>query len=186
MRTPQAVRTSALTAYALSLLAAVIVSYLLHLLLGSGGRGGFTDLNPGGILELLAFTLTFSNALLVTRQSFKLPITTLLSGGIYAPPPAKNFALKLPVLESLASLEFDGGLALVAERGRIVGLFDSESDRTLEWSSVAKVSGNIAVTELRGALAKNAFVIIADGDVVHGVITQEMFIGGFWRGGISR
>ena len=86
MRTPQAVRTSAFTAYALSLLAAVIVSFLLHLLLGSAGRGGFTDLNPGGILELVAFTLTFSNALLLTRQSFKLPITTLLSGGIYAPP----------------------------------------------------------------------------------------------------
>ena len=97
MRTPQAVRTSAFIAYALSLLAAVIVSYLLHLLLGSAGRGGFTDLNPGGLLELIAFTLTFSNALLLTRQSFKLPITTLLSGGIYAPPPAKNFALKLPV-----------------------------------------------------------------------------------------
>ena len=89
MRTPQAVRTSALIAYALSLLAAVIVSYLLHLLLGSAGRGGFTDLNLGGFLELLAFTLTFSNALLLTRQSFKLPITTLLSGGIYAPHPPR-------------------------------------------------------------------------------------------------
>ena len=186
MRTPQAVRTSAFIAYALSLLAAVIVAYLLHLLLGGAGRGGFTDLNLGGLLELIAFTLTFSNALLLTRQSFKLPITTLLSGGIYAPPPAKNFALKLPVLETLASLEFDGGLALVAERGQVVGLFDSSNDKTLEWSSVTKVAGGIAVTELRGALAKHSFVIIADGDVVHGVITQEMFIGGFWRGGISR
>jgi hypothetical protein len=186
MRTPQGVRNSAFIAYGIAFGAALLVSYLIHLLFGNAGRGGFVDLNLGGILEILGFVLTFSNVLLLTRQNFKLPISTLLSGGIYAPPPARKFAAQLPTLETYASLEFAEGLAIVAERGKVVGLFDSTTDKTLEWSAVPKASGGIAVTELRGLLSKSPFVVIADGDQVHGVITQEMFIGGFWRGGISR
>jgi hypothetical protein len=186
MRTPQGVRNAAFIAYAIAFGAALLVSYLIHLLFGSAGRGGFVDLNPGGILEILGFVLTFSNVLLLTRQNFKLPISTLLSAGIYAPPAAKKFAMKLPTLETFASLEFSGGLAIVSERGKAVGLFDSSTDKTLEWSAVPKVSGNVAVTELRGMLSQHPFVVIVDEGVVHGVITQDMFISGFWRGGISR
>jgi hypothetical protein len=186
MRTPQGVRTSAFIAYGLSLAGAGLAAYIVHLLLGGAGRGGFSDLNPGGVIEVVVFVLAFSNLLLLTRQHYKLPISTLLSAGIYAPPPARKFAAPLPTLETLASLEFAGGLALVTERGKVVGLFDSNSDRTTEWSQVPRAAGGTAVTELRGVLSKHPFVIIADGETVHGVISQEMFIGGFWRGGISR
>jgi hypothetical protein len=186
MRTPQGVRRDALIAYGIAFVAALVVSYLIHLLFGNAGRGGFVDLNLGGILEILGFVLTFSNVLLLTRHNFRLPISTLLSGGIYAPPPAKRFASKLATLESFASLEFSQGLAVVSERGHIVGLFDSATDKTMEWSAVPKVPGGIAVTELRGMLSQHPFVVVADGEQVHGVITQEMFIGGFWRGGLSR
>jgi hypothetical protein len=186
VRTPQAVRNSAFLAYGIAFGAGLLVSYVIHLLFGSAGRGGFVDLNVGGILEILGFVLTFSNVLLLTRQNFKLPISTLLSGGIYAPPAARKFAMKLPTLETYASLEFSEGLAVVSDKGKVVGLFDSTTDKTLEWNAVPKAAGNIAVTELRGLLSKSPFVVIADGDQVHGVITQEMFIGGFWRGGLSR
>jgi hypothetical protein len=104
MRTPQGVRNAAFIAYGIAFGAGLLVAYLIHLLFGNAGRGGFVDLNPGGILEILGFVLTFSNVLLLTRQNFKLPISTLLSAGIYAPPAAKKFAMKLPTLETFASL----------------------------------------------------------------------------------
>jgi hypothetical protein len=185
MRTPQAVRLSAFSAYLIALVSGFVASYSIHLIFGGGGRGGFVDLNVGGIFEILAFVLVFSNVLLWMRQVFKLPISTLLSCGIDTPPPAKQFATKLPEV-SPSTLELSQGLAVLRERGRAVGLFDALRDRTLEWQAVPKASGDVAVTELRGLLANSPFVVIADGDVVHGAITQEMFIHGFWRGGISK
>jgi hypothetical protein len=185
MRTPQAVRISAFSAYLIALVAGFFASYSVHLIFGGGGRGGFVDLNVGGIFEILAFVLVFSNVLLWMRQAFKLPISTLLSCGIDAPPPAKQFATKLPEV-SPSTLELSQGLAVLRDGGRAVGLFDALRDRTLEWQAVPKASGDIAVTELRELLANSPFVVIADGDVVHGAITQEMFIHGFWRGGISK
>jgi hypothetical protein len=185
MRTPQAVRISAFTAYLIALASGLLASYVVHLLFGGGGRGGFVDLNVGGILEIVGFVLVFSNVLLWMRQIFKLPISTLLSCGLEAPPAAKKFALELPEV-SPNTLELSQGLAVLRERGRAVGLFDAIRDRTLEWNAVPKASGDVAVTELRGLLASSPFVVIADGDVVHGAITQEMFINGFWRGGISK
>ncbi|MFN3266062.1 MAG: hypothetical protein ACK41E_04395 [Deinococcales bacterium] len=185
LRTPQAVRFSALVAFVLSVLVGLLASYIMHALFGGAGRAGFEDINVGGLLELLAFVLVFSYALLLTRQWFRLPISTLLSFGIETPPPAKQFAQKLEEL-SPTSLEMGQNVAIVRENGKAIGFFDGLRDRTIEWSSVPKASGEVAVTELRGLLSKSTFVVIADGDLVHGVITQEMFIQGFWRGGISK
>ena len=52
MRTPTQVRTTAFIAYALAIVAALLVSFVVHALFGSQGRGGFLDLNFGGILEI--------------------------------------------------------------------------------------------------------------------------------------
>jgi hypothetical protein len=185
LRTPQAVRISAIVAFTSSVAVGLFASYVVHWLFGSAGRAGFLDLNFGGLLELLAFTLVFSYALLQTRQLFRLPISTLLSFGIETPPVAKNFAQRLEDI-SPSNLEMGQTIAIVREQGKVIGLFDGLHDRTLEWDSVPKASGEVAVTELRGLLSKSPFVVIADGDTVHGVITQEMFIQGFWRGGISK
>jgi hypothetical protein len=185
LRTPQTVRISAILAFGLSVGAGVFASYIMHWIFGSAGRAGFEDINLGGLLELLAFVLVFSYGLLLTRQWFRLPISTLLSCGLETPPPAKTFAQKLEEL-SPSNLEMGQNIAIVRENGKAIGLFDGLRDRTLEWSSVPKASGEVAVTELRGLLSKSPFVVIADNDLVHGVITQEMFIHGFYRGGISK
>ncbi len=185
LRTPQAVRVQAIVAYAISGVAGFIASFLMHLLFGGAGRGGFVDLNPGGVLEILAFVLVFSYGLLWTRQLFRLPISTLLSAGLETPPAAKMFAQKLEEF-SPSNLEMGQNIAVLREQGKVIGLFDGIRDRNVEWDSVPQAKGNVAVTELRGLLSKHPFVIIADGDTVHGVITQEMFIHGFYRGGISK
>jgi hypothetical protein len=185
LRTPQTVRFYAMAAFAVSVLAGMLASYLMHLLFGNAGRAGFEDINLGGLLELLSFIFVFSYALLWTRQLFSLPISTLLSFGLETPPAAKLFAQKLEEF-SPSNLEMGQSIAVLRENGKAIGLFDGLRDRSLEWSSVPQASGNVAVTELRGLLSKHPFVIIADGDAVHGVITQEMFIHGFWRGGISK
>ncbi len=185
LRTPQTVRLTAIVAFALSVLAGMLAAYLMHLLFGNAGRAGFEDINLGGLLELLGFVLVFSYALLWTRQLFSLPISTLLSFGLETPPAAKLFAQKLEEF-SPSNLEMGQSIAVLRENGVAIGLFDGLRDRSLEWGSVPKASGAVAVTELRGLLSKHPFVIIADQDTVHGVITQEMFIHGFWRGGISK
>jgi hypothetical protein len=185
LRTPQAVRITAVIAFAVSVLAGMLASYLMHLLFGNAGRAGFEDINLGGLLELLGFVCVFSYGLLWTRQFFSLPISTLLSFGLETPPAARLFAQKLEEF-SPSHLEMGQSIAVLRENGKAIGLFDGLRDRSLEWGSVPKASGDVAVTELRGLLSKHSFVIIADGDTVHGVITQEMFIHGFWRGGISK
>ncbi len=185
LRSPQVVRATAIVAFGVSVLAGMLAAFLMHLLFGSAGRAGFEDINLGGLLELLGFVLVFSYALLWTRQWFSLPISTLLSFGLETPPAAKLFAVKLEEF-SPSNLEMGQSIAVLREQGQAIGLFDGLRDRTLEWGSVPKASGDVAVTELRGLLSKHPFVIIADGDTVHGVITQEMFIHGFWRGGISK
>jgi hypothetical protein len=185
LRTPQTVRITAIIAFTVSVLAGMLAAFLMHLLFGNAGRAGFEDINLGGLLELLGFVCVFSYSLLLTRQLFSLPITTLLSFGLETPPAAKLFAQKLEEF-SPSHLEMGQSIAVLRENGKAIGLFDGLRDRSLEWGSVPKASGDVAVTELRGLLSKHPFVIVADGDVVHGVITQEMFIHGFWRGGISK
>jgi hypothetical protein len=185
LRTPQVVRISALVAFVLAVGTGLLASYIMHWVFGGAGRAGFEDINLGGLLELMSFVLVFSYALLLTRQLFRLPISTLLSFGLETPPPAKTFAQKLEDI-SPSNLEMGQTIAIVRENGKAIGLFDGLRDHTLEWDSVPKASGEVAVTELRGLLSKSPFVVIADGNTVHGVITQEMFIHGFWRGGISK
>ena len=185
LRTPPMVRSQAVIAFAVSVGAGVVAAFLMHLLFGGAGRAGFEDINLGGVLELLGFVCVFSYGLLLTRQWFSLPISTLLSFGLETPPAARLYAQKLEEF-SPSNLEMGQVIAVLRENGKAIGLFDGLRDRSLEWGSVPKASGEVAVTELRGVLSKHPFVIIADGDTVHGVITQEMFIHGFWRGGISK
>lgn len=181
MRTPQQVRLNALIAYGLSLVAGVMVAFLVHLVFGSVGNVGFLNLNPGGIFEFLAFSLAFSSSLLGTREIFKLPITTSLTAGLIAPTDASGVAEPLDVLENPSTFELGSRTFVLRQNGRPVGLHDGDRDRTLPWDEVPRVSGSIAVTELRGALSRAPFVVVVDGDQVHGLITQEMFVAGLWR-----
>ncbi len=181
MRTPQQVRLTALIAYGLALLAGVIAAYLMHLLFGSAGELGFNRLNPGGILEFLAFGLAFSSSLLGLRELMNLPFSTLLTAGLIGPSQAAKVAQPITSLENPTTLEFGAETVVLKQNGRPVGLHDSYRDRTLAWEDVPRVSGGVAVTELRALLSQRPFVVVTDGDDVRGLITQEMFLAGLWR-----
>ena len=177
LRTPAQLRASSLIGYALSMLAAILMSYLLHLIFAREGRGGFRDLNLGGILETLAFVLTFSFALLGARRVLKVPVTSLLSAGLIVPKTTSGVALPLKTHDNPAGFEFGGGLGILRDRGRIIGVSDDRGEITA-WDRVPRVESNVAVTELRELLSSAQYIVVATGDDVHGVITQEMYLAG--------
>jgi hypothetical protein len=177
LRTPTQLRVSSLIGYALSLLAAIIVAYFMHLLFAREGRGGFRDLNPGGILETLAFVLTFSYALLGARRILRIPVTSLLSAGLIVPKTTASVAMALKTHDNPAGFEFGGGLSILRDRGRIIGVSDARGELTA-WDRVLRVDSNVAVTELRELLSNAQYVVVASGDDVQGVITQEMYLAG--------
>jgi hypothetical protein len=177
LRTPTQLRASSLIGYALSMLAAIIVSYIIHLIFASEGRGGFRDLNLGGILETLAFVLTFSYTLLGARRILKVPVTSLLSAGLIVPRTTAGVALPLKTHDNPAGFEFGGGLSILRDKGRIIGVSDARGEITA-WENVPRVEANVAVTELRELLSSAQYVVVASGDDVRGVITQEMYLAG--------
>ena len=178
LRTPMQLRVSSLTGYAVSLLLAVVAAYVVHLLFAGAGRGGFRDLNPGGILEIAAFVVAFSFSLLAARRVLKLPVTSLLSLGLIVPKSAQLVAVGLKTHDNPAGFEFGGGLSILRDQGRIVGVSDDRGEITA-WDRVARVDSNVAVTELRGLLSRTQYVVVASDEDVRGVITREMYLAGF-------
>jgi hypothetical protein len=177
LRTPTQLRISSMIGYAVSLLLAIMAAYVMHLLFASEGRGGFRDLNPGGILEIVAFVLAFSFSLLAARRVLKIPVTSLLSVGLIVPKSAQVVAVALKTHDNPAGFEFGGGLSILRDQGRIVGVSDARGEITA-WDRVARVDANVAVTELRGLLSNAQYVVVASGEDVRGVITQEMYLAG--------
>jgi hypothetical protein len=177
LRSPSQLRASAIIGYVLSLLAALTAAYIVHLLFAREGRGGFRDLNPGGILETLIFALSFSYALLAARRILKLPVTSLLSVGMIVPKTVQTVAISLKIHDNPAGFEFGGGLSILRNQGRIVGVSDERGEITA-WDRVPRVDVDIAVTELRELLSNTQYVVVATGDDVRGVITQEMYLAG--------
>jgi hypothetical protein len=177
LRTPMQLRISSLIGYGLSLLAAIIAAYLLHLLFAREGRGGFRDLNPGGLLETLLFVLTFSYSLLAARRLLKVPVSSLLSAGLIVPKTAQAVAVALKTHDNPAGFEFGGGLSILRDRGRIIGVSDARGEITA-WDRVLRVDSGVAVTELRGLLSNAQYIVVASNDDVRGVITQEMYLAG--------
>ena len=178
LRTPMQLRVSSLTGYAVCLLLAIVAAYVVHLLFAGAGRGGFRDLNPGGILEIAAFVVAFSFSLLAARRVLKLPVTSLLSLGLIVPKSAQLVAVALKTHDNPAGFEFGGGLSILRDQGRIVGVSDDRGEITA-WDRVARVDSNVAVTELRGLLSRTQYVVVASGEDVRGVITREMYLAGF-------
>ena len=177
LRTPTQLRVSSLIGYALSLLVAIMAAFVLHLLFASEGRGGFRDLNPGGLLETLLFVLSFSYSLLAARRILKLPASSLLSAGLIVPKTVAVVAVALKTHDNPAGFEFGGGLSLLRDQGRIVGVSDARGELTA-WDRVPRVDSGVAVTELRELLSDAQYIVVARGDDVRGVITQEMYLAG--------
>ena len=178
MRTPRDLRIASLIGYGIAFAAALAGSFVVHVVFGSEGRGGFRDLNLGGILETLGFVLAFSFAMLLARRVLRVPVASLLSAGLIVPKTAQSVAQPVEDLENPSHLELGQGIAVLRQGGRPVGVHDASRDRMTAWEDVLRVPGNAAVTELRDLLARSNFVVVADGETVRGIITREMYLAG--------
>ena len=178
MRTPKDLRIASLIGYGISFAAALMASFVVHLVFGSQGRGGFRDLNLGGLLEILGFVLAFSYAMLLSRRVLKVPVTSLLSAGLIVPKMAASVAQPIEDLENPSHLDLGQGIAVLRQAGRPVGVHDASRDRMTAWEDVLRVPGSTAVTELRDLLARANFVLVTDGEQVRGIITREMYLAG--------
>jgi hypothetical protein len=177
-RTPTDIRRQAWIGYAAALLLAVLAAYLAHGIFAGAGEAGFNDLNPGGIIEVLAFAVAFSWALLGARKLLRLPAATLLSVGLIVPPSASEAARPARTIEGNPAMAGVDGMAVLLEHGRPVGLFDPLTGRITDWEKVTRVPSTAATTELRGLLGSAALVVVADGENVRGVITRDMYLAG--------
>jgi hypothetical protein len=132
----------------------------------------------GYVLSLLAaIILSFSYSLLAARRILKLPASSLLSAGLIVPKTVATVAVALKTHDNPAGFEFGGGLSILRDQGRIVGVSDARGEITA-WDRVPRVDSGVAVTELRGLLSDAPYIVVARGDDVRGVITQEMYLAG--------
>lgn len=182
MRRPSQLRLAALLGAVASIGAALLVTFVLHLVLGGGGRLAFQSFNLAGLLEGVVFVLVFANGLRYVRSIARLPSPMLLSFGIVGPPTAAKVAQTVPIVDAARGL---GELTLnriviVEEEGVPVGVAGVRRERIVPWDELVHVDGDVAVTDLRSVLAHEPLVVVVDGDQVKGVVTQEMYLAGLW------
>jgi hypothetical protein len=182
MRRPSHLRLAALIGASASIAAALLSAWLVHLLVGAGGRLGFGTFNAAGLLEGLVFILTFVTSLRYVRSALRLPSPTLLSFGLVAPPNAAKVAQAVPQVDAARGLHtlIENRIVIVEEEGVPVGVAGVRRERITSWEDLVKVDGGVAVTDLRRVLAHEPLVVVVDGDRVLGVVTQEMYLSGLW------
>lgn len=182
MRRPSHLRLAALIGASASIAAALLTAWLVHLLVGSGGRLGFGTFNAAGLLEGLVFILAFVTSLRYVRSALRLPGPTLLSFGLVAPPNAAKVAQAVPQVDAARGLHtlIENRIVIVEEEGVPVGVAGVRRERITSWEDLVKVDGGVAVTDLRRVLAHEPLVVVVDGDRVLGVVTQEMYLSGLW------
>lgn len=182
MRRPSQLRLAALIGAIAALGTALLVTYLLHLLLGGGGRLAYGDVNAVGLLEGLVFVLVFVTGLRYVRSVARVPSPMLLSFGMVGPPTAARVAQTVPIVDAASGLGelTRNRIVIVEERGVPVGVAGVRRERIVPWDELARVDGGVAVTDLRSVLAHEPLVVVAAGDEVLGVVTQEMYLAGLW------
>ena len=180
MRRPGQLRLAALLGAGAAIGAALLVTFVVHQLVGGGGRLGFRDFNVVGLLEGLVFIGVFVSALRYVRSVARLPSPMLLSFGLVAPPSAARVAQTVPVVDAargLGELTFNR-IVIVEERGVPVGVAGVRRERIVPWDELVTVDGGVAVTDLRRVL--EPLVIVVEGSRIVGVVTQEMYLAGLW------
>lgn len=182
MRRPSQIRLAALMGALAAVAFALLVSFLVSLALPGPGRLGFNDFNAAGLLEGAVFIVTYSLALIWVRSSLRIPSPTLLSFGLSAPPTAGQAAMKVPVVDAAQAVQtlVENRIVIVHQDRVPVGVTGLHHDRITSWEELVKAPSDVAVTELRSALAHEQLVVIVDGQEVKGVVTQEMYLAGLW------
>jgi hypothetical protein len=172
MRTVRDLRLAGLIAYLAALVGGLIVSGIIHVLLGSGGRLGWNGFNFWGMVEGICFILFFTLTLWISKRAVKVTTTTLLSAGIFAPTSAKRLAKPIPTTSSLQS--FEGGVAVLLENDAPVGII-GVADSLIPWEEAPVVSGETAASEIGGLFRQHATVFVADNNTIHGMISRESY-----------
>lgn len=182
MRRPSQLRLAALIGAGSSVGAALVVTFVVHLLLGGGGRLAFDSFNLAGLVEGLVFILVFVTGLRYVRSMARLPSPMLLSFGLLRPPSAADVAQKVPLVDAAQGLTelSSNRIVIVEENGVPVGVAGVRRERIVPWDDLARVDAGVAVTDLRSVLAHEQLVIVTSGEQVLGVVTQEMYLAGLW------
>lgn len=182
MRRPAQLRLAAFLGTGAVLTFSLVVSFVLYLLLGREGRLSFNGVNAAGLLEGAVFIIVYSLGLLYIRNGLRLPSPLLLSFGLIAPPNAERAAAEVPVVDATSGLHtlMENRIVIVEENGVPIGMTGLRRERISSWDEIAKVDGDIAVTDLRSLLAYEPLVVVMKGREVCGIITQEMYLAGLW------
>lgn len=182
MRRPSQLQLAALLGAIAALGAGLLLAFLLHVLLGGGGRLAYGDVNAVGLLEGVVFVLVFVTGLRYVRSVARIPSPMLLSFGLVRPPNAARVAQAVPIVDVARGLGelTRNRIVIVEEHGVPVGVAGVRRERIVPWDELVRVDGGVAVTDLRSVLAHEPLVIVSDGDTVIGVVTQEMYLAGLW------
>jgi hypothetical protein len=182
MRRPGQLRSAAFWGGVTSFAFALLVSFAVFLLLGRAGRLGFSSFNAAGLAEGVVFVLAYSGALVYARSALHLPSPTLLTFGFLVPPTAGRAAGRVPQVDAgeVVHTLAENRVVIVEQGGVPVGVTGLRRDSITSWEELVKVPPSVAVTEFRSVLAHEQLVVISEGESVHGVITQEMYLAGLW------
>lgn len=172
MRKVRELRMAGLIAFVAALAVGLFVGLLVHLALG--GRIGWEDFNLPGLVEGFLFLVAFTLSLFVAKRAVRVPCSTLLTGGIVAPFPARRVAQPVPLVASPAEGS-SGRWAVLVEGEKPVGVLGLGSE-IVPWEEAPVVEGDVAITELAPLFWQGEAVFVADGDRVHGVITREHYL----------
>lgn len=182
MRRPQQLRLAAALGAAAAVVFALILTSLLDLLFGQGGRLGYGSTTFLGVVEFVVFVALFATGLRYARSALRIPSPTLLSFGLVVPPPARDVAARVPVVGAAGGLQTiaENRVVIVEEEGVPIGVAGFRRDRMVSWEELVTVDGDIAVTDLRSTLAHEPLLVVVDGDDPLGIITQDMYLAGLW------
>jgi len=172
MRTVRDLRLAGLIAYTAALIAGLIASGIVYLTLGRRGQFGWEGIDLFGLLEGLIFLIVFTLSLWIAKRAVKVSTTTLLSAGLFVPTSARRLARPVPVINALQS--FEGNIAVLLENNQPVGIIGI-ADSLVPWDEAPVVTGETAASELSSLFRQHKIIFVADGNNVHGMITQERY-----------
>jgi len=172
LRKVRELRMAGLIAFVAALAVGLFVGLLVHLLLG--GRIGWEDFNAPGLVEGFLFLVAFTLSLFVAKRAVRVPCSTLLTGGVVAPFPARRVAQPVPLVSSPAEGD-SSRWAVLVEGEKPVGVLGLGRE-IVPWEEAPVVEGDVAITELSPLFWQGEAVFVADGDRVYGVITREHYL----------
>jgi len=172
VRTVRELRWAGAIAYLAALVVGLLVALLVHLIFKGQGRFGWEGFNTVGVVEGLAFVLSFTSSLWAAKRAVRVPCTTLLTAGLVAPPSAGKAAKPVPLIDKVEA--FEGRLAVLVEDGVPRGVLGL-GDHIVPWEEAPVVPAETALSELAGLFWKSPVVLVANDDRVQGAITRDRF-----------